>query len=1083
MISETGPRFFCKESEMSATTYAIDSNTATRLSSESSREKSSKFCREESEMYAAIEPKAARKLSSESFKSREIQGEYEGPKLSFDEEFKKSDSKTGRKLSPGSSRNRMKRGQSPEFFRKEKSSIDSKTARKLSLRSSIRDEARRNENSTRFKEGGTIESDESEKSAAAIDSTIVEKFSPDFSNVGESRSDVTKFFCQENEKSATTHATDSKSHSSDSPDYMRNTESFLLKIGRRNRKDNINADGQVKRGEAIRKSSSSPEDSKSIKTKSFERLTRERSPRFLNREREKSATTIGFDQEHAACKSPSLIEKDMKKRGYENVGGKWPDFTRKRSNTSPQFFSSDKSATIVMVTPETIRKPRVGVTGSERKEQNAKKIESKRKPAALDRNETKHSVSRFFSEKTLRNGEQGIEGKKRDSSPSKHARTPSPLAKPQLYRREKATKTDRTRCAIDGSTRRHSSPRRMANSREEFFCYEARSSKRATDVRSKGGKSIERREIGTKSKPSTDDDDDLTVSRLDREGFEHTLRSTKLIRDTMTSDANRVDHSFGASIEESGKEIGTVESSPKSCTSVEVDTEIQEITMPDQYVKREHCRDACNETKLADSERSRIEKLFTYSVRKPVKQRRSLLESNVFERSEARRRGEKSSHKDLATSSKLSSKKRSVYDASKREEAKEKDISREQTPSPSQVRKGTTNKTEKYNARESIAKRKTVERGMNREGEDSPLACREDEILKSMELVRRAMRGSSFETASDVGLIEEEQIDITARESAIESGTGKNYERTDSVESALRRFDSIGTETGSIRSVLERSEESIRQTLDRSSSAEESSSRKISKVPSGCRGDLVAGIHEKYLSKARMEEESNIGRMPRSCKRKLFHEFSDSGEETETGSARSRCSLDSVRTVECLWTRPNNKKKTHSVKIAATRLEFGDGRGGDKGEAGETSTGADRSLLSVKRLRSIEDIRRSIEGESKSVIESGTGRSEARRINIDDRGASGERMFLPRRSGNVAAGNKGMGDTSRSAVKCAMRFPRVVKSPSPETMKTAETGNRARRNVPPSPSKSPDTMPRVSKDCVKHSSSFENRWRGIRLKV
>ena len=84
-------------------------------------------------------------------------------------------------------------------------------------------------------------------------------------------------------------------------------------------------------------------------------------------------------------------------------------------------------------------------------------------------------------------------------------------------------------------------------------------------------------------------------------------------------------------------------------------------------------------------------------------------------------------------------------------------------------------------------------------------------------------------------------------------------------------------------------------------------------------------------------------------------------------------------------------------------------------------------------------------------------------------------MFLPGRSGNVAARNKGMGDTSRSAVKCAMRFPRVVKSPSPETVKTAETSNRARRNVPPSPSKSPDTMPRVSKDCVKDSSSFVNR--------
>lgn len=267
-----------------------------------------------------------------------------------------------------------------------------------------------------------------------------------------------------------------------------------------------------------------------------------------------------------------------------------------------------------------------------------------------------------------------------------------------------------------------------------------------------------------------------------------------------------------------------------------------------------------------------------------------------------------------------------------------------------------------------------------------------------------------------------------------------------------------------------------------------SSSRKISSASRDSlesrerEGEDLVQENAKKLSKA-IDSVDVRPRSSATCKRKLFHD-ADSGEET--GSTRSRCSLDSVRTVECL----SNKKKTreHSVKILEFDSSDETSRGAttDKGETGEASTGADRSL-SVKRLRSIEDIRKSIEGESESVIESGrsgrgTGRSEARRINIDDRAGNREGMFLPGRSGSVAARNKGMGDTSRSAVKCAMRFPRVVKSPSPETMKTAETSNRARRNVPPSPSKSPDTMPRVSKDCVKDSSSFINRWVFLRVR-
>lgn len=1074
------PRFFREESEKSGT---MDSNTGTKSSE--LKEKNSKFFCEEMSAYA-IDPKPARKLSSESFKNRVQRGE--GSKL-FDEEFENSDSpKTARKLSPELSRGRIKSGQSPKFFRKESENsstaraIDSKTARKLSLPRSSRDEPRRNGDPTRFKEferfaidsktvsrirSESPKSDESNEKLTidhAIDSTA-EKFSSDFSN--DRRGDASpKFYCEESEKSATTFAIDSKSRSSDSPDYMRNTESFVLKIEPKNRKGAIDStmkkstnDGRVRRG-AIGKSSS-PEYLRSIKAESSDvskRLTREKSggssPQLF--ERRKSA------------KSLNLGDMDMKKHSSESHRRKPRDFTRKRSNTSPQFFSSDsdRSATIMIVTPETITKPKMEIADrSKREEQSSEKAALRE---SLNRSETnsKYFVSRFFSEKTLRNEEE-IDEKKhrssRDSSPlsSKGKRTPDPLAKPRFYR-EKSTKTDRK--SIDGaSSSRDSSPRsQRMDSREEtpelFRCESPRSSKHTVDVRSKGRKSIER-ETKWKTPKNRSSNSPTFRNTLDRRGSDHTLRSTKLIRDTMRSQ-NRVEYvsikpEKGSIADETSKmrEIPTMESSPKSCTSVEVDMEIQEITMPDQYVKQS--RDTCSKSgkTLAGSEKP---------CSAPVKQRRSSFEGNVFEREKSNKE-KRISQRDLGTSSKLSSKKKTVHDALKQRGAKEnrriceRENIFEQAPSP--IRKGIARN----------AKRKTdVVRATNRKNEAKTSRCGQDEILKSMELVRRAMRGSSFES----------------RETASSAPSATNYVRTDSVESALRRFDSIGTETGSIRSVLERSEETKIQTesydsntispeaLDRSNlSPFGPSSRKISSEE----GDFAE-------ENGRSARKSMVVR-PAACKRKLFHD--DSGEET--GSTRSRCSLDSVRTVE--WLSNEKKTREHSVKIAATRLEFDSsgetsrGAATDKGETGETSTGADRSL-SVKRLRSIEDIRKSIEGESKPVIESGrgTGRSEARRINIDDRAGNREGMFLPGRSGNVAARSKGMGDTSRSAVKCAMRFPRVVKSPSPETMKTTETSNRARRNVPPSPSKSPDAMPRVSKDCVKDSSSFINSWLFLRLR-
>ncbi|CAL7948551.1 unnamed protein product [Xylocopa violacea] len=433
----------------------------------------------------------------------------------------------------------------------------------------------------------------------------------------------------------------------------------------------------------------------------------------------------------------------------------------------------------------------------------------------------------------------------------------------------------------------------------------------------------------------------------------------------------------------------------------------------------------------------------------------------------------------------------------------------------------------------------------------SPETTRQVEILKSMELVRQAMKESNFkegrtltktvhgETISE-GVANELRSEVTKSSSSLSTAieirepgsnivsikgrtsSSENYERTDSVESALRRFDSIGTEPGteSVRTTLERSKESITgkgqtdsagidipwdgsktislEVLDRPNSnlSGVSGSERSTRTPLGKtsprNAEALAGRKQNGTRETRGQEKFAKSREPigigrnvvksktAACKRKLFL-AADSEEEIETGRSKSRCSLDSARTVERL-TGVRKTGTSEPVKTASRRFEFDDPDGAastgstGKVETDGTSTGADR-CLSVKQLRSIEDIRKSIEGESlardatgastesaiasdASVRSSGARRTGPRRINIDDRAGNRKEISSPWRSGNAAAVNDAFEDTDRSSVKCAIRFSRVAKSPSPETTKGMETSTRARRNVPASPSKSPDTVAR-----------------------
>ena len=631
-------------------------------------------------------------------------------------------------------------------------------------------------------------------------------------------------------------------------------------------------------------------------------------------------------------------------------------------------------------------------------------------------------------------------------------------------------------------------------------------------------------------------------------------------------------------------ELSTGRSSPGSCTSAKMDTDVREIIMPDQCIKQEKLRGTYSRSSNKTvGERPGNEKL-TYSVRKPVKRRGSLFESNIFERSVKNSREEKptsSRYKSQNASLKKETVVGSLKSRTKGDAASEKSerntlrfggrtagssqigeknitsskscmtqsINRDpkrriegntnrrseikitraggQTSSPFKIQKkgGEVNSTE--NSLDETKKTKTLSEQV--------------QTLKSISLVQNVTKESDFteksrklidETISD-GTIAKNQITksdpvsstIDIREPKIPSS--KNYERTDSIESALRRFDSIGMETGSIRDTLKRRVESIaekRQTKSDETAGFTDDSKTISldgvnlsstsrtttrrtrtstNTEAGGKGrqEKPRETPERKNAQKKLEgardsmEMARIAKRSRSpsCRRKLFQD-GDSSEATETGSTALRCSLDSTRTVERLCALFNKNEMPGSMNTAFKRFKFSVSNETltettDQGEMDQVSTDVDCSL-SMKQLRSIEDIRRSIEDESsdrkkgktsvKSAIVGNAlrdlsvakARSEPRRINIDDRAGNRKEISLSRRSGNVTASNDALGDTGRSSVKCTMRFSRVAKSPSPETTKATETSTRARRTVPVPPSKSPDTVARVSEDSTKDLFSY-----------
>ncbi|KZC06678.1 Zinc finger C2HC domain-containing protein 1C [Dufourea novaeangliae] len=557
------PQFFSAESKKLATVSAINSKITGRSTPDfskdpRSRSQSPKFFCKESEKSAttyAIDPKTYGKLSPEGLKNK--QRRSESPKF-FCKESKKSattyaiDSKMLGKLSPEELKNRHRRSQNPKFFctGAEKSTttytIDSKPAGRLSPDFS--------ENKRLRSESPKFFCKESEKSATtyAIDKKTCGKLSPEELKNKQRRSESPKFFCK-----------DSQINKKLYPEVSKNQQRTVVKIEpkcenvrRKSGKSLVIMDRTVDKyikspgPDKINRISSSPEnpkndiitrrkientvDVKPIRngsTNLFERLTRERSasPQFIREESRTSMATTGMcTKECNIMSKPSdMIDKIAKKRSYSpeimspkqdsssthTTALKSPDFAKKilrKSTASPQFFS-DRSATIMFVTPETITKTRTGSKYSIRNsvsryfsEQCEKASESMDFSAKNDFQKTRTSRSldqsrsitpEFYCHETGKSAT--TVSLRPKTSKDSNERLGTTVSK-KIESRNKSSKSPNTLilskdatviCGSDRSTR-HLSPnqQKLMNSRSkspEFFCYETDKSATAVSLKPK----------------------------------------------------------------------------------------------------------------------------------------------------------------------------------------------------------------------------------------------------------------------------------------------------------------------------------------------------------------------------------------------------------------------------------------------------------------------------------------------------------------------------------------------------------------------------------------------------------------------
>ncbi|KAG5323922.1 ZC21C protein, partial [Acromyrmex heyeri] len=305
----------------------------------------------------------------------------------------------------------------------------------------------------------------------------------------------------------------------------------------------------------------------------------------------------------------------------------------------------------------------------------------------------------------------------------------------------------------------------------------------------------------------------------------------------------------------------------------------------------------------------------------------------------------------------------------------------------------------------------------------------------------------------------------------------KDLERMDSVESALRRFDSIGAEFEySSLTNLQTSPDISLQTMDQKKVVKESIDPKGTIVPSrkvtdhtilkstlkspigknlktknvARKSDLRILKKETRSSKRPTRFGSSIESKQRStkiqspaCKRRLF----ESDSEKEVQEERPKLSCTKARKDEnCSFVNIRFRKDETVSNIRSSKSLDRD----IAKESEETFT------FSVKPLRSIEDIRKLIDNERNKSVTT----EESRSAIANQRSASRENVDAKRSSPAIDAAKNRTDPARLTKIKSCVS--RITKSPSPDlaTTKQREMNARTTRgSTPSSPSKSPDVAP------------------------
>ncbi|XP_043254897.1 serine/arginine repetitive matrix protein 2-like isoform X2 [Colletes gigas] len=1062
-IRSKSPEFFCYESEKSGTTVSLKPRSSIDKTDERS-----KSPRSRPSSSPSVPPKGRSSKSPDMFSI---------PK----------DIKVTGTMSRRNSRELDSRSRSPEFFCyeteksgttisfKPKSTMNSMDERTKSPRSrpssspSVPSKGRSSKSPEIFSIPKDI------KVTGSMSRRNSGESSPKLHKIVDIRSKSPEFFCYETEKSGTTvslkpRSSIDKTERSKSPRSRPSSSPSFHPKGRSSKSpDMLSIPKDIKVTGTMSRRNSSELDARS------------KSPEFFCYETVKSGTTMSF--------KPKSTMNSMDERSKS---------PRSRPSSSPSVHPKGRSSKI----PDIFSIPKdIKVTGS-----MSRRNSDESSPKLHKIVDIRSKSPEFFCYETEKSGttvtlkpRSSIDKTERSKSPrSRPTSSPSVPSKARSSKSPDMLNIPKDIKVTGTMSRRNSSELDARSKSPESFCYETEKSATTISFKPKSTKdSMYKRfnsprpgSTGVQSGRSSKSPDVFSAPKdtkvASRRGSGNVLRSTKLIRDIIKHQKHKDhgDRTLGKDTKTSRRssvafedttegrhhamEVETVElganrnleyetlapeSSPKSSLSVEVDAEIQEITMPDQYVERGKLQQEQLRTYSRSSDKTtqnfaetKAENASTYSVRKPGKKRGSLFESNIFEPS--KKHQQTTEHRRVSKSSTTVNSKRLEQNTTRNERS---------SPSP------------------------TSESGFRGRKRQEKTSQKRAQALGSIELVRRIMR----ETHSE----QEDARNIVGEFIKYDGDSDRNYERTDSVESALRRFDSIGKELGaaSAQSTLERGKESVaekRQTLDESSGIEGSAggSRTISlkaldrtnvnfpRSPETSRTSLkripmtieTQEGGQKKLARARDSieiAEIVVRSKSPACRRRLFR-GEDLGEGTGNGSSRSTKTAERV-------SKPGKRDAIDSVKVTSkfVKTAAGDGTSMKKSDERkeEASTG---EFTSVKQLRSIEDIRKSIENESpgrkareswsRSAIANDVSKwssaGETRREN-GVRVGNRKEASLPKRSENLSAGNC-LRDWDRS-------FSRVAKSPSPDSSRATETpGNRTRRNVPPSPSKSPDTVSR-----------------------